>query len=103
MLKKYLAITTILALTGCAVKSDKVGMSGVGGLTYSSNVKTLADGTFYTESEAAPAAGRKAGALEAVQSTAESFCKDKSVKIIKKTTDSHLIINGVAKLTFSCI
>ncbi|AFJ45645.1 hypothetical protein [Shimwellia blattae] len=92
------------ALAGCSVQNDKTDFHGLG-LTYQSQVKQLADGNWYTEAEAAPAAGRVSGAVGTVNKTAVDFCrtKNKTMQEVKTDTDSHLLVNGVARLTFRCV
>lgn len=97
-----IVISTILS--GCAVQDDKTQFNGPG-LTYQSNVKKLKNGDYYTEVEAAPAAGRISGATGIVNKIASDYCKaqNKAMKEVKSETDSHLLINGVARLTFRCL
>ena len=96
--------TTLLVLSGCAVENDKVGVNMVGA-TYESDIKQLGNDQYYIEAEAALLAGRIGGALKVVKTDAEIFCKEKGkqLQMLKETTDSHLLVNGVAKLTFKCI
>jgi hypothetical protein len=104
-MKKIILISIVLlGLSGCAVQSDKLGVKGVG-LTYSSNIQERANQTYYTEAEAALFAGRIGGALKVVKTDAGIFCRDKGkgLEILEETTESHLLLNGVAKLTFKCI
>ncbi|WP_273908560.1 hypothetical protein [Enterobacter bugandensis] len=97
-----MAIST--TVSGCAVQNDHTQFNGLG-LTYRSNVKQLKNGDYYTEVEASPAAGRISGASGAANKIASDYCKvkNKAMKEIKSETDSHLLINGVTKLTFRCV
>lgn len=97
-------VVSCILMSGCAVKTDKTQVNGLG-LTYQSDVKKLVDGNYYTEIEAAPAAGRIDGAIGAANKKASDFCRvqNKSMKVIKTDFDSHLLVNGVARLTFTCI
>lgn len=106
-MKKPLLLIIALAsviLSGCAVKNDETQFQGLG-LTYQSDVKKLDNGEYYTEVEAAPTAGRVSGAIGAVNKKASDYCKaqNKAMREVKTETDSHLLINGVARLTFRCI
>lgn len=91
-------------LTGCAVQNDKTQFNGLG-LTYQSDVKELTNGEYFTEVEASPAAGRVPGAVGAANKKASDFCKaqNKTMQEVKTETDSHLLVNGVARLTFRCL
>ncbi|ATF95424.1 Uncharacterised protein [Cedecea neteri] len=105
-MKTIVILSSILicaSLSGCAVQNDKTQFNGLG-LTYQSDVKKLQNGDYYTEVEAAPAAGRMSGATGVVNTKATDFCKaqNKLMKEVKQETDSHLLINGVARLTFRC-
>lgn len=90
-------------LSGCAVQSQNLGWRGVG-LTYQSAVKTLPNGDFYVEAEAAPLAGRQSGAETVTAELAADHCKQRQrkVTVVDKSVDSHLLINGVSRLTFRC-
>lgn len=105
---KNVIITAVVAasalLSGCAVQNDKTDFHGLG-LTYQSQVKQLENGIYYTEAEAAPAAGRVSGAVGTVNKTAVDYCRlqNKTMQEVKTDTDSHLLINGVARLTFRCV
>lgn len=92
-----------LALTGCAVKNNDTKFKGLG-LTYSSEVTQNAEGNYVTAVEASLIAGRQGGAEAYVLKNAADFCaeRNKTVRVLKKETDSHLLINGVARLTFQC-
>ncbi|ARO98827.1 hypothetical protein K08M3_18900 [Vibrio alginolyticus] len=92
------------ALSGCAVKNDKTELQGVG-LTYKSEVRALENGTLYVEVEAAPGAGRERGSINSALSIAGDYCLSfgKGVKQLSIETDSHLLVNSVAKLTFECV
>ncbi len=91
-------------LSGCAVQNDKTQFHGVG-LTYQSNVKKLDNGDYYTEVEAAPGAGRIPGAIGTASKKAADFCRvqNKSVREVKTDIDTHMLLNGVARLTFKCV
>ncbi|MFM5523776.1 hypothetical protein [Aeromonas jandaei] len=95
---------SIVALSGCAVKNDKTTIQGVG-LTYHSNVNKLDDGNYFTEVEAALFAGRISGATSQASKNAVDYCKaqNKTMKEVRMERDSHLLVNGVARLTFQCI
>jgi hypothetical protein len=97
------AASALLVLSGCAVKNDKTGVSGLG-LTYSSYVKQLSDGTNYVEAEAALTAGRIGGAKGVVMDRAREYCdqEKKAVKVLTLEEDSHLLLNGVVRMTFRC-
>jgi hypothetical protein len=99
----YLMVSSVMLLAGCAVEHDKTGASGLG-MTYESTVKTQPDGSYYLEAEAAPLAGREGGAKRVVTSQASEFCakQNKALNVIDLTEDSHLLVNGVARMTFSC-
>ncbi|ATM74881.1 Uncharacterised protein [Serratia fonticola] len=91
-------------LSGCAVKNDKTEVGAIG-LSYHSNVEKLADGNYVASVEASLGRGRVSGAQGLVARDAIAYCNamNKNMKVIKEETDSHLLVNGVAKLTFSCI
>lgn len=90
-------------LNGCAVDNQSTATRGIG-KTYQSAVKPQPDGSFFIEAEAAPLAGRQSGAVSVVTEQASNFCAQRNKKMveIQKTTDSHLLINGVARLHFRC-
>lgn len=90
-------------LSGCAVQNDKTQINGLG-LTYQADVKTLPNGDYFTEVEAAPFAGQISGAEGAANKKASDYCKaqNKGMKEVKLETDSHVLLNGVARLTFRC-
>jgi hypothetical protein len=98
-----LIASSVLLLAGCAVEHDSTGFSGLGA-TYQSNVKPQADGSYYVEAEASLAAGRTTGAKGVVTDQAREFCtkQNKSLKVIDLSVDSHLLVNGVARMRFSC-
>jgi predicted outer membrane protein len=99
-----LAIALVSAfLTGCAVDNQSTGTRGIG-FTYQSAVKPLPEGNFFIEAEAAPLAGRQDGALAVATEQASNFCalRKQQMSIVKKELASHLIVNGVARLTFKC-
>ena len=91
-------------LSGCAVQNDKTKFQGLG-LTYQSDVKKLNNGDYLTEVEAAPAAGRIQGAIGTATKKASDFCRvqNKSMSEVKTEIDTHLLVNGVARLTFKCV
>ncbi|MBF7982039.1 MULTISPECIES: hypothetical protein [Rahnella] len=106
-MKTSIITTTILIgslLSGCAVQNDKTQFQGLG-LTYQSDVKKLENGDYLTEVDAAPAAGRIQGAIGTATKKASDFCRvqNKSMKEVKTEIDTHLLVNGVARLTFKCI
>ena len=105
-MKKILIASALFAvvLSGCAVQNDKTQFRGLG-LTYNSGVTKDSDGNYVAAVEAAPLAGRIGGAEAYVLSNATAYCtkQGKIVKVIKQETDSHLLLNGVAKLTFQCV
>jgi hypothetical protein len=90
-------------LTGCAVDSKNSGWHGIG-KTYQSEVKRLPDGNFFVEVEAAPLAGRQSGASQVATDLANNHCalSQKKMTVVKQEADSHLLINGVSRLTFKC-
>lgn len=99
-----LVIVVSAVLSGCSVQNDKTQFQGLG-LTYQSDIKPLKNGDYFTEVEAAPAAGRIQGAVGTATKKASDFCRvqDKSMKEVKTEIDTHLLVNGVARLTFRCI
>ncbi|ARB84863.1 MULTISPECIES: hypothetical protein [Yersinia] len=101
-----IAATVIFSasLSGCAVQNDKTQFHGIG-LTYQSDIKKLDNGDFFTEVEAAPAAGRIKGAIGTASKKASDFCRaqNKAMKEVKTDIDTHLLVNGVAGLTFQCV
>ncbi|KAB7671907.1 hypothetical protein [Plesiomonas shigelloides] len=101
---KILAVAvTTLSLSACAVKNDHSQFHGLG-LTYHSNIEHNSDGSYIAAVEAAPAAGRKSGAIAYATTNAYEFCKEKgkNLNVISKETDSNFLVNGVAKLKFEC-
>lgn len=100
-----IAATVIFSaiLSGCAVQNDKTQLHGIG-LTYQSDIKKLDNGDYFTEVEAAPAAGRIKGAIGTASKKASDFCRkqNKAMKEVKTDIDTHLLVNGVARLTFQC-
>lgn len=105
-MKKIIVLATLLttALVGCAVQQDKTQINGLG-LTYNSDIIQDKDGNYVSSVEAAPAAGRKSGAEGAAIKNATEYCKaqNKNLNIVNKEISSHLLANGVAKLTFQCL
>jgi hypothetical protein len=106
-MKTSIIVATILIgslLSGCAVQNDKTQFQGLG-LTYQSDVKKLDNGDYLTEVEAAPAAGRIQGAIGSATKKASDFCRiqNKSMREVKTEIDTHLLVNGVARLTFKCV
>lgn len=106
-MKTSIIATTILIgafLSGCSVQNDKTQFQGLG-LTYQSDVKKLDNGEYLTEVEAAPAAGRIEGAIGTATKKAADFCRvqNKSMEEVKTNIDTHLLVNGVARLTFKCV
>ncbi len=100
-----LSITFVsIFLSGCAVDNQHTGTRGAG-LTYRSAVKPLPDGNFFIEAEAAPLAGRVEGAVAVATEQATNFCalRKQQMSVVKKEVDSHLLVNGVARLTFKCV
>ncbi|MCD2165564.1 hypothetical protein [Comamonas koreensis] len=97
------SVFIIGSLTGCAVENRSTGSSGIG-RTYMSDIKTLANGNFYVEAEAAPLAGRQGGALRVTTERATDFCSQqyKKMIVVHEEADSHLLVNGVSRLTFVC-
>jgi len=87
-LRKNSGINLLLAagaaclLAGCAVDHQSTGFRGIG-LTYKSDVKTLADGNFFVEAEAALGAGRQSGASKIVMDEASAFCARRSQKMVE--------------------
>ena len=90
-------------LAGCAVDSKNSGWHGIG-KTYQSEVKRLPDGNFFVEVEAAPLAGRQSGASQVATDLANNHCAldQKKMTVVKQEADSHLLVNGVSRLTFKC-
>ncbi|MFE1574190.1 hypothetical protein ACFIQG_20645 [Comamonas odontotermitis] len=100
----FIISTLVLStLAGCAVENRNSGTRGIGDV-YMSDVKTHQDGSFYVEAEAAPLAGRKGGAAEVAAQRATDFCAQRNKKMVKidQKADSHLLVNGVSRLTFNC-
>lgn len=102
----HLILGNVLALSllaGCAVDKNETSLHGLGAV-YQATVKTLPDGNYYVEAEAAPTAGRQSGADQAVTSQASDFCAQRKQKmtVVNKEFDSHLVVNAVARLTFRC-
>lgn len=97
-----LALT--LLISACAVKNDHTLFHGLG-LTYHSKIETLPDGSHIAAVEAAPAAGRKNGAIAYATKNAYEYCKynkGKSLKVLSTEIDTNFIVNGVARLKFEC-
>jgi hypothetical protein len=102
--KKVIPLIAVLLMsTGCAVQNDRTELGAVG-LSYHSDITENDDGSYYAEVETALFRGRITGAEALVIKDATDRCSSlgKAMKIIKKETESHLLINGVARLTFSC-
>ena len=99
-----LVIIMSAVLSGCSVQNDKTQFQGLG-LTYQSDIKQLKNGDYFTEVESAPAAGRIPGAIGTTSKKASDFCrvKNKSMQEVKTEIDTHLLVNGVSRLTFRCI
>lgn len=93
-----------LFLTGCAVSNDKTKFRGAG-LTYNADISTDKNGNYVAAVEAAPLAGRKGGAEAYALQNTNKHCnhQNKTVQVIKNETKSHLLVNGVARLTFKCV
>ena len=104
-MKKNLLAAALCAfvLTGCAVKNNDTDLKGLG-LTYNSDVTRDSEGNYVAAVEASLLSGRKGAAEAYVLKNATDFCakQHKTVKVLKKETESHLLINGVARLTFQC-
>jgi predicted outer membrane protein len=94
---------TLGLLAGCAVDSKNSGWHGAG-KTYQSEVKRLPDGNFFVEVEAAPLAGRQSGAQQVATDLANNHCalRQQKMTVVKQEAGSHLLINGVSRLTFKC-
>lgn len=92
-----------MLLAGCAVENDHTDVGF--GLAYHSNIKENADGSYLAAVEASALRGRKGGAQKLVTADALKKCDSlgKRMEVIKDETESHLLINGVARLTFRCI
>ncbi|MBQ4852594.1 hypothetical protein J8L98_11950 [Pseudoalteromonas sp. MMG013] len=102
--KKVLSLIAVLLMsTGCAVQHDKTEFGAIG-LSYHSDIVENTDGSYYAEVEAALTRGRIGGAEGIVTKSAVEKCASlgKAMKVVKKETESHLLINGVARLTFRC-
>ncbi|RKS87133.1 hypothetical protein DES39_0348 [Orbus hercynius] len=99
-----LATLVVILLNGCAVQNDKTKIHGLG-LTYSSNVQQLSNGDYFTEVEASLASGRITTAVELANKNAVEFCKEqnKTMEQVISETNSHLLVNGTARLTFRCL
>lgn len=104
-MKKVILLPAIFAalLTGCAVKNDKTQINGLG-LSYQSDIQKTADGHYLASVESAPFAGRKSGAEAQAIKNASEYCsaQNKTLEVLSKETDSHLVVNGVAHITFDC-
>ncbi|AVR66478.1 MULTISPECIES: hypothetical protein [Pseudomonas aeruginosa group] len=96
------AVFTIV-LQGCAVKNDRTELGFIG-LSYHADIKEVADGLYRAEVEASPGRGRIRGAKAAAYEDAVKYCEaqSKAARVVKERTDSHVLINGVARLDFSC-
>ncbi|EUM16599.1 hypothetical protein L465_00413 [Enterobacter sp. BIDMC 29] len=96
-------LVLIFLSSGCAVENDRTDV-GVG-LAYHSNISKNTDGTYTAAVEASPLRGRISGAQALVTQDAVEKCHtlNKGMKVVKDETESHLLINGVARLTFKCI
>ncbi|WP_075183584.1 hypothetical protein [Pantoea sp. 1.19] len=103
-MSRIAVLSAAILLAGCAVQNDTTRFHGLG-LTYQSDVKALGDGQYQVEVEAAPAAGRVSGATGSANQRAANFCyrQNKSMQPLQTTTDTHLLVNGVARLTFRCV
>ncbi|MDQ2139917.1 hypothetical protein RBI14_17290 [Alcaligenaceae bacterium B3P038] len=90
-------------LTGCAVENDRTEIKGLG-LAYHSNVRQLPNGDFYVENEASIGQGRVSGASANANQDASKYCQamGKSMRVINEEKSSHLLVNGVDRLTFRC-
>lgn len=90
-------------LSGCAVENDRTDVGA--GLAYHSDIKPAGDGTWQAAVEASLLRGRIGGAKSLVIQDAVDKChsEGKAMKVIRDETESHLLINGVARLTFRCI
>jgi hypothetical protein len=99
-----LLLGTALILSGCAVKNDNTRVGFIG-LSYHSNIEKLPNGDYTAAVEASPGRGRVTGAESLVTKDAADYCKlqNKAMKKVKTETDSHLLVNGVAKLVFQCV
>ncbi|MEX3174979.1 hypothetical protein AB4M04_23195 [Serratia quinivorans] len=99
-----LLLGTALLLSGCAVKNDETRVGFIG-LSYHSNIEKLPNGDYTAAVEASPGRGRVTGAEALVAKDAADYCKlqNKAMKEVKSETDSHLLVNGVAKLVFQCV
>jgi hypothetical protein len=100
-----LSVTLVCVfMSGCAIDNQRTSTRGAG-LTYQSAIKTVPNGNFYVEAEAAMLAGRQDGALAVTTELATDFCaqRKQQMSIVKKELDTHLFVNGVARLTFKCI
>ena len=90
-------------LSGCAVDKEETSRHQLGA-TYRSAVKTLPNGQYFVEVEAAPLAGRQSGADTVATEKATQHCAQRQQKmtVVNKVFDSHLLVNGVVRLTFKC-
>ncbi|WP_446934817.1 hypothetical protein [Morganella morganii] len=104
-MKKLFALPIVLGLllSGCAVKNDNTKFNGLG-LTYQSDIQKTDNGHYLASVESAPAAGRQSGAEAQAIKNAAAYCaaQNKAVKVIKTEINSHLVVNGVAHVTFDC-
>lgn len=91
------------ALAGCAVDNARPDVGA--GMAYYSDIKRNADGTYVAAVEASPLRGRIGGAKALVAKDASDKCQSmgKSMKVVRDETESHLLVNGVARLIFSCV
>lgn len=98
-----LLLMCFIILSGCAVDHDRTDIGF--GLAYHSDIKKTEDGSWQAAVEASLLRGRIGGAKALVTQDAVNKClsENKSMKIIKDETDSHLWVNGVARLTFRCV
>ena len=98
-----LAILTASVTAGCAVQNDRTQIRGLG-LSYASDIRKLPNGDYYVENEAAIGQGRISGATANANLDASKYCQSmgKSMRVIKEEKSSHMVVNGVDRLTFRC-
>lgn len=93
----------VCLLTGCAVDNAHTDIGA--GVAYHSGVTPAGDGIWQAAVEASPFRGRIRGAKALVIQDALEKCgsEGKSMKVMTEQTESHFLINGVARLTFRCV
>jgi hypothetical protein len=97
-----LMFSIVTVLSGCAIDHDRTDVGF--GLAYHSDVKRNDDGSWQAAVETSLMRGRIGGAKALATEDAVNKCRseNKAMKVVKDETDSHLWLNGVARLTFRC-